>query len=295
MKDGKKKVWIVEDMTDAMIPQYESLFKSNEYIGIVHCWQGRMQWTINDKEYLLTPDKLFLCFPSTFVGSYMRSPDCKCGVACLRTDYVAAIFDRNLHIDPHWLDKYSLLMNEPVVDLDEKQKDLVSKYQQLLFTFLSNEQNDFRETMILRLVDTIFMEASYAIEAKLSIGSEKAPVSQADHLFRRFIALLHREYIYHHDVNWYAEQLFVTPQYLTAVCTEMSRIPASKWIRNMLTDEIRHRLVNTDIPIKDISYSMGFSTQSAFGKFVRQTLGESPIYFREHNRLNLSKISKQSF
>ena len=96
---------------------------------------------------------------------------------------------------------------------------------------------------------------------------------------------LHAGIITKREVRWYAEQLCITPKYLTMICYQKEGKSASALIRETLTEQIRRQLTETDIPVKELAYKFHFPSQSFIGKFVRQNLGSSPRQFRAANRI----------
>ncbi len=287
MAQKEQAVWIISEVDDIMLPQYAEKLAKGDYLGIVHCWRGKMQVTINQIDYVLTDNNLLICFPQTIIGNYMRSPDCQCEILCMKQTYLKYLLEKTFHSESDWIRKYNHILDQPILELSSKQQELLRAYRNLVQCYITDEQSTFRQQMLLKLAEIIYYELSKVNQDRLGVQAGEQ-VAQADKIVRQFMLLLEQNYTSRHEVTWYAEQLCITPKYLTAVCTEKTGLSALKWIHKELTDNIRHLLTETDLPIKDISYRMGFTTQSAFGKYVRKTLGESPIYFREHHAFKLS-------
>lgn len=117
---------------------------------------------------------------------------------------------------------------------------------------------------------------------------------QPELLFKRFIALLESKEVKPRTVGWYADNLCVTPKYLSAVCKETSGLTAYDWIRRAILDDIRHQLKYTTHSIKEVAVGLGFSNVSFFGKFVRGATGLSPRRLRSSLRTPSVKSSDQT-
>ena len=78
----------------------------------------------------------------------------------------------------------------------------------------------------------------------------------------------------------YADELCITPKYLSVVCKNNSGKTASEWITEHLLEDIRYYLRQTDMSIKEVSHQLGFPNTSFFGKYVKEHFGMTPIQFR---------------
>ena len=104
--------------------------------------------------------------------------------------------------------------------------------------------------------------------------------SQSDVLFRNFLELLAEHEGRVRSVQEYADMLYVSPKYLSAVVKQSSGRTALALIHETTIHAIVRQLKYTDKPIKEISEEMGFPSLSFFGKFVKTQLGVSPKKFR---------------
>ena len=116
----------------------------------------------------------------------------------------------------------------------------------------------------------------------------KQEASQKDLLFQRFIALLSRPSNTEREVRAYAEQLLVTPKYLSAVCKEKSGSTAMDWITESMVAQIKYYLLQTDLTVKEIAFKLDFPDVSFFCKYVKKHLGQAPLEYR--NAQLLSKV-----
>ena len=85
----------------------------------------------------------------------------------------------------------------------------------------------------------------------------------------------------HRDVEFYADMLHVSTQTLTDIVYDASYQSASKFIADRLYHEARLLLHRSDLTIQDIADELGFSDQSAFGKFFKKHEHITPAEFRK--------------
>ena len=98
--------------------------------------------------------------------------------------------------------------------------------------------------------------------------------------FRRFLDLLHSGSLKHRTVEAYANELCISPKYLTVVCKKSSGRTANEWIREKVLEDIRYYLKQTDLSVKQICDRLGFPNASFFGKYVKEHFGMTPMRFR---------------
>ena len=79
----------------------------------------------------------------------------------------------------------------------------------------------------------------------------------------------------------YASKLNISPNYLNAVVKEKLDISAENYIQNRVILEAERLLLNTDLSVTEISYELGFSDKSHFGKYFKKTANETPNNYRK--------------
>lgn len=100
-------------------------------------------------------------------------------------------------------------------------------------------------------------------------------------MVKTFLALLEDHYKENATVEFYAEKLHVTPQYLNIVCKKETGITAGNCIRQRLLLEAKRLLTLTGQDVKEIAYALGFSDTSYFSRFFRRYTKQTPIAFRQ--------------
>jgi AraC-like DNA-binding protein len=106
-------------------------------------------------------------------------------------------------------------------------------------------------------------------------------LTRKEELFTDFQNLLRDHCMKRHEVTFYADELCITPQYLTSILKEQSGKSASRWIQEALIVEAKSMLKNPRITIQQVSDELSFPDQSTFGKFFKKNTGLSPLAFRK--------------
>lgn len=110
---------------------------------------------------------------------------------------------------------------------------------------------------------------------------EPITVKRSDLLFREFRKLSVEHYLRHHDIGFYAEALHISPTYLSRIVKRTTGHTVYTHLSGLLCAEARRYLESSDKDIKEIADRLGFSDQSAFGKFFRAQTGSSPSRYRQ--------------
>ena len=98
--------------------------------------------------------------------------------------------------------------------------------------------------------------------------------------FQHFLDLLHTNEVKRHTVEAYANELCISPKYLTVVCKKNSGKTANEWITEQVLEDIRYYLRQTDLSIKQICDKLAFPNPSFFGKYVKDHFGMTPLELR---------------
>ena len=97
----------------------------------------------------------------------------------------------------------------------------------------------------------------------------KPTLSRKEELFEQFLRLLFEHCKEQHVVTFYAEKLFITPQYLSLILKELTGKSANKWIDDALIVEAKILLKAPQTTVQQVADALHFSDQSTFGKIGR--------------------------
>ena len=100
----------------------------------------------------------------------------------------------------------------------------------------------------------------------------------------KFMKLVESHLKEQHSVQYYADKLCITPNYLNEIVTSTKGISAKQYIRNKVMDEAKILLTYTDFPISDIAFELHFSTVSYFIRSFRQYTGTTPLLYRRTHK-----------
>ena len=279
---------IISDNMDEVYMARETI--SSSFIAF-YCEKGALQFSIEEKKYTAKEGDLVACTPRNIIDLYMRSPDLEGKVICMGESLYDETMPSVFHIDPNWWKKFLHLRQNPVMHATEFQSKLFMAYFNLLKTYMEDSDNPYRQRIIKLTSQAAAVEILHELDnwnppEEESTGQAKQEASQKDRLFQRFISLLSRPANTEREVRTYAEQLLVTPKYLSAVCKEKSGRIAMNWITESTVANIKYYLLQTDLSVKEIAFKLDFPDVSFFCKYVKKHLGQAPMEYRNAQLLS---------
>lgn len=81
-------------------------------------------------------------------------------------------------------------------------------------------------------------------------------------------------------VNYLAEQVFLSPKYLSDLLKKETGMGAQETIHNYLLDLAKQKLLSTNYTVSEISYSLGFEYPQYFSRMFKNNTGLTPKQFR---------------
>jgi AraC-like DNA-binding protein len=179
-------------------------------------------------------------------------------------------------------DLSSLLLfakSHPVVSLTQKEVNVFIDYFQFIKRKIHETDNHFRKRLVGALLLAMFLDLSNVIQRLQQTTDRRQTRSEA--IFTDFIRLVEDNFKSERRVSWYAEQLCITPKYLSESVKQISKRSPNEWIDNYVVLEIRLQLKNSNKSIKEISEYMHFPNQSFLGKYFKEHVGISPSAYRK--------------
>lgn len=251
---------------------------------IASCQAGSLTLNINGKVVNIGKNDIFVCPPNTTLDLVDASPDFACTALCVTNHGMQNILRSHINVwnRAMYVEKVSVVkMTEAEMLFYEKFTDLVRLCLDTNYAQLASWSLCRRE-----IVETLLKSALLALCNIFSsnVLMQEKGTSTTSVLFDKFLELLQQSDIKHQPVEYFAQQLCITPKYLSIICKRHSGKTAIDWITEYTLADITYYLRSTSKSIKEISCILGFSNTSFFGKYVREHFHMSPLKYRESLR-----------
>lgn len=271
-KDDRMIIIDNSNVTDTL---NTSPIKSEWFVALL-CIEGESTIYINNEMYSIHKNDILLCHPQTIFEHKITNLDFKyCGF-CLSPEYVKQI---SLISSNSW-NAILFIENNPIIALDENESSLFLQYYNLIRSKFETESQHHLKQLIDMLLQAFIYEFHDSMEKRIKIDPPQ--YNSADNLFTSFLNILVNSYPKERSVSYYADKLFVTPKYLSAICKEISGETASDIITRYVKKDIECLLKQPNKTIKEIANELEFSNLSFFGKYVKRIFGVSPKEYREN-------------
>ena len=247
-----------------------------DMIILLFCTEGRLQFEMNDRTYIANKGNVVVGLPKMVFSNYMMSPDFKSNIIAL--SYSAA--QRNMQINKDSLDLMQHVASNPVIEIDADRQELVSKYYSIIEHKVKNPHGYFHKEIMRSIFSCAVYELFAIIAPHVSYSNDGGSMKQANLLFKRFADLINANNGKVRSVKSYAEEMCITPKYLSFVSKTVTGRTALEWIHTSTVRAIERYLRHSNLSIKEIADQLDFPNLSFFGKFTKSHLGVSPTEYR---------------
>lgn len=256
----------------AVGPVYDGPKRIN-YIIMALCQRGEAHYTIDTRQQSVRQGDLLFVSERHIVDSYQMSPDFKCQCIMVSTEFYHSFVLNVKNVS-------SLLLfstKNPVVKLTEAEIQTYGNY----YTSIRDKivaDHPYRTEVVKAMLLAMFYDMSGVIW-RVEQRPGNSP-SRAEAIFADFIKLLEANFRSERRVGWYANQLQITPKYMSEVVKLISKRTPNDWIDHYVVLELRVLLKNSTKTIKEITEELHFPNQSFLGKYFKEHVGVSPSEFR---------------
>lgn len=170
--------------------------------------------------------------------------------------------------------------HRPFVSLNEQAVQRVHLFIGMLTNIITQPEYHFRYEAMENMLRMFQLEVWNTV-----FSLYKNETTDEQHLWSdilsHFLHLVRTNCRFHHDVKWYANQLCVSSDALSAKARRMYEKSASQIIDEYLLIEAKAYLQNPAHSIQNVAELLSFSDQAAFCKFFKRCCGISPSEFKK--------------
>ena len=274
LKYNDGEIYFADNITS--IPGLMKQFKVN-FIAYVMVTEGRLTVDMNNVTYHLEKNCSLFVDRKMVIENVKHTENFSCVICAMSTDMGFAFFTKSL------LQSIMHIMANPVIKMEQTEVDLMMKYYDLLVFKMDHQEMSLGRETVRDIIRCFAYDLLSNINRHLNQDNDDDMLRQSDRIYRRFMFLLADNTNVNRSVKSYADELCVSPKYLTSVCRKHSDCTASELIATAVISRIKQLLLYSDLSIKEVASEMGFDNLSFFGKYVKKHLGLSPNHYRKAN------------
>ena len=158
-----------------------------------------------------------------------------------------------------------------------------------LIESLSNKDHHFAEEINYAYFYIMLTDMADMMWKRYGSGSPShySDMKRSDGIMKAFAELLSQNIRKETSVEFYAEKLCISKQYLSLIVKEKTHVTIGKIISLVRVEEASRLLRDPDLTLQQIAEELSFSDQSSFGKFFKKHSGMTPMKYRSNLRKTL--------
>ena len=274
LKYNDGEIYFADNITS--IPGLMKQFKVN-FIAYVVVTEGKLSLDMNGISHKLDKNCSLFVDRKIVIDNVWHTENFSCIICAMSADVGFGFFNKSL------MQSIMHILANPVITLSQDEVDLMMKYFELLVFKMEHPEMSFGRETVRDIIRCFAYDLLSNINKHLNQENNEDMLRQSDRIFRRFMLMLAENGNVNRSVQSYADELCVSPKYLTNVCRRHSDSTASELIAANVMSRIKQLLLYSDLSIKEVAAEMGFDNLSFFGKYVKKHLGLSPNNYRKAN------------
>ncbi|MCS2954088.1 AraC family transcriptional regulator [Bacteroides thetaiotaomicron] len=184
--------------------------------------------------------------------------------------------------DPQFLERFAYLRPDrtsPFLHPDKVLQERLHHLLMLMKTEIDDNENKDQHILRAMLYETLML----LVRAENINDYEQAmnDVSISRYV-GDFVRMVDAEYSVRHDVDYYANKLCITPNYLNKIIKQTLGTTAKVHIQKKVSDEAVRLLIYTSLTVTEIAEYLHFESSSYFVRFFKKQTGQTPLQYREN-------------
>ncbi|MGL4852980.1 MAG: helix-turn-helix domain-containing protein [Phocaeicola sp.] len=233
---------------------------------------------INLKEYTMKENQLMICAPGDIVQSISNN-----SVNTPRVLLLSHAFLQSMQIGlNNFVPAFVMLKENPIIQLTQEEVEELIAYYQLLEENITQTGSYQLEVMQRLTAVYLYKIGNILSRHQTSYEEQKRQAASRESIIlNQFLQLVATHHTTERRVSYYAERLYLSPKYFSALIKKASNTSASEWIDNYVIQEAKSLLKYSNLSIQEITYHLNFPNPSFFGKYFKQRTGMSPKQYRD--------------
>lgn len=249
---------------------------SIDAIVFIICLKGRGKVKINFKEYIVEENSISIILPNQIVEKIDHCENHVVEVLCCSIDFLSDLpFPNNFELPRR-------IAENPILKVTPEEIQHLLRYHSFIIETFNGKQNQFQEKIIKGLLFSLLMEiGTIYLGQEGDIAPCEKMSSRNKEIVQQFMTLLKEHFKIGRTASFYADKMFISPKYLSAVLKKETGRAINSWIEQAAIMGAKMMLKSTNLTVLQISEELNFPNPSYFGRFFKKSTGMTPKYYRE--------------
>lgn len=249
---------------------------SIDAIIFIICLKGSGKAKINFKEYIMEENSISMILPNQIVERVSHSENNFTEVLCCSIDFLSDLpFPTDFELPKR-------ISENPVLKITPEEAQHLLRYHSFIVETFNNETHVYQEKIIKGLLFSLLMEiGNIYLKQESNLPPPVNMSSRNKEIVEHFMELLTDHYKVGRTASYYADKMFISPKYLSAVLKKETGSAINAWIERATIMGAKMLLKSTNLTVLQISEELNFPNPSYFGRFFKKSTGITPKYYRE--------------
>ena len=247
----------------------------SDYVGIVVCHQGPFHFCVDGTSYTTKADETVFLSKGIMLQVTESSSDLQFTLLFYHSENIRPMLGNTVVT----MRLYATIYPKACHIIHTGFEDMLASYARMLQALEQQEDTSpysAYEEKLLLLAVTYRLCSIFSMSYKVA-GKDMARKIE---IFESLLKLIEDNYMRERSVAFYADQLCLTPKYLSVMVKSL----CGNTVQQLLFKAIIRRSIflmkNTNMSIQQISYELNFPNASTFGTFFKKHTGLSPKHYR---------------
>ena len=263
--------FIISDVDPQRIDKFKHPCRLNGGAFCI-CLHGSCKVSLNLNNYEIKPNDLVVVSPGSIIQLLEKSNDFRGYIVLFSVDFVKAMDVQSV------VPLYAFIQDNPCLSQTPEETGMLLKYCSFLYDKSRRSDHIYNKEITQHLLLGLFYEISALYQREMPVDQRE--LTRHEQLLKK---LLHLVFVHCHterSVGFYAQQLCLTPKYLSSLVKRISGRTVSEWIDAVVILEAKAQLKSTQMTVQQISDSLNFPNPSFFGRYFKQHTGMTPKEYR---------------
>ena len=242
----------------------------------VLCMDGGIDASINLSEYTKKNDFVTLS-PGSIIQINRIEGNLKLYFMVFSSEFINGLNKNKSIIDLIYITK-----NHPVLSLPEEFASIYEEFFLLMMKVYYKKHSPYNPEILKCMLLSILYRLSDMYHDQPA--RKETCSSRSEEICKTFGHLVIQHYTQERNVSYYAKKMGITPAHLSNTVKNMTGKTVMDFISEVVIVDAKAQLKSTNLPIREIAYSLNFPNVSFFGKYFKRLTGMTPQQYRNSDK-----------